>query len=66
MLAKRQYDPETKAAVMAALLTGQSVGAAGENRPGYWHRVETFEDALAVFGISAARTPVIKLDTGDI
>ncbi len=27
MLAKRQYDPETKAAVMAALLTGQSVGA---------------------------------------
>jgi len=23
----------------------------------YWHRVETFEDALAVFGISTDRPP---------
>jgi len=24
---------------------------------GYWHRVETLEDALQVFGISAERAP---------
>ena len=30
MSEKRQYEPETKAAVMAALLTGQSIGAVAE------------------------------------
>lgn len=46
---------EIKAAHKAKLTDSERQAKA--RYPGYWHRVETFEDALGVFGISAEAAP---------